>query len=582
MILPPLIPWRFFLPLVAATLLLLLPANGQHPVAQPAPPPAPIAKPIQLPPPVHVPVKIVPNIPPVPSNLQYRQPADAVLLAYRDVQRLPEEMRPYIRYIEPWEQDPKLKWYRWVAVSGLINALSLSQRIVPADIILESGEARHWKAMQPADWGNVALFRICLADYNQTPEIFDRLGDPNLNPRYRTFSAVYYKSWVNEKGQTWPAGEYRTAVDAPWLFEPLGLPEEGVQGSEPARSRAMAMYEEAVYGLRGLTHSKVPIVEARNFVWQTGVNFNRPAGYNSWLRIKFLDDWDKLIRRDPNNRVVLRDGVSDSLVSQESREIEREGRGDGRWITRDQVDHRAQGDRNPLLIAKRGALKFDGVEGFGRMDNNWWAVVAAKNDGIKGGTLLDSAPDGIGGNQGILGSNDFKIHTGIVCFGCHDMIAGRGGLQPFKAYNRIKFSVPGKLGAVFERKREEEEYLTPFDPLADTDRRAYIGAVLQATGQEPHIWAAAVLDAYKSFDRPLTVDDAAAELGIRPEAFLSLLDQYITTWGAMPDGINDSWMKPKEQRQKITRSSWNEFFPFAQIVVRGLPVYFKWQPHKKP
>jgi hypothetical protein len=554
--------------------LLVLPMRGMQPEQ-----PEPVKRPsldivVQLPPAIVKELQAPKQ--PVPVLKQYRQAADAVLLAYRDIQRLPKYIQRYTRYFWVWDTHPLIKQQRWIAVSGQLNALSLSQRIVPATIILDDGSVLQWQMVKPDQWARVVLLSCCLLDYNQTPEQFDKLGNPNLEPIFHTFNTESYPAGRNTDGSRYEAGEYRVPIASPWLYQPLGIPDD-----ERVQLSAKKIYTEAVNGLRNLTYCETPIVESRNFIWQTGINFLRPAGYYSWLGIKDRDSFDKLVRRQPGV-VVLRDAVSDSGVSKEAREIQREGRGDGYWETHDQVDNFAQGNRNPLVIRPRNTLKFDGFETFGRLDNGWWATGAFKNDNKKGGTALDSAPDGIGYNHGTLGpTNDGKIHVGLGCFACHDMVAGRGGLQPFAPYFRNKYSVPGKLGAVFASKQDEFEYLTPFDAWADTDRRIYISTVLQATGVGPSLWASAMVDAFHSWDKSLSLEDAAAELGVRPEAFVAALEQYVTQWGALPDTVVDAFMAPQAQRTKIGRSAWTEFYPSAQLVMRGLPVDYHWPANKK-
>lgn len=516
---------------------------------------------------------LAPPAKPLPPEQQYRQPADAYLLAYRDCQRLPKYLQPHIRYFEVWDGDPKLKWSRWVAVSGLVQAHSLSQRIVPATLVLEDGTALFFQQMKQQHWQQVALFRICLLDYNQTSEQWDKLADPRLEHRFHAFTYAHYPAGVNPDGSKYPAGKGQVAVVAPWLFDPLGLPKE-----QPAGDIAARQYEEAVIGLHQLTRSTVPVVEARNFVWQTSINFLRPAGYYSWLGIKDRDSFDKLVRRQKDS-VVLRDSVADSRISQEPREIQRDGRGDGYWETHDQVDHFAQGIRNPLVPLARGKLRFDGFETFGHLDNGWWATGAFKNDGKNGGTALDSAPDGIGYNHGTT-SNRGAIDVCLTCFGCHDMVPGNGGLQPFKPYFRTKYSDPGRLAGVFATKQDEFEYMTPFDPLADVDRRVYYSAVMQATGTEPHVWAAQLTSTYESWNRSVGLEDAAAELGVSSAGLVGALNQYLTMYGQLPDTINDNWTKPDKQRTRIGRQQWAEFYPNMQLVLRGLPPGYQWPEHK--
>lgn len=511
------------------------------------------------------------------------QPADAIRLANQDIKTVAPDDQPYTRYLWLTDATPARRKRTWLATAGLVNSLSLSRRIVSPVLVAADSSIRDFRQIvKEEEWGQVVLLRINLRDYRQTPQQWDKAANPVLEPLFHVFTKVPYDkgTYKYKDGRDYPAGEERMVAFAPWLIGPLNE-KLNEQGFVPERLKELI---ELVV-LTG--YSPAPVVEARNWVWMTAIDFDRgevlvdgkedksnSIGYYSWLGIKDQKSFEKLVRINRDVR-ALREAVSRSGIANEARAVDRFGRNDGAWYTYDQVNQRGRDRRNPLNFIDRDELEFDATEAFGLMDNGWWAVALFTNKGV----LQQSAPDGVGYNHKSL-TNDGKIHVCLTCFGCHDAAAGNGGLQPFRPYFRDTYATPGPAALAFFRKgrdrkvaeRLEEEYLTPLDQWADGDKRSYAAAVEQATGGTPQEWAAALVATFNSWDQAIGLEQAADEYGVKPDELVTALKVQMVATGQL-DNVNVNWIKPKERRDSVTRTAFAENYNQGQLALRGIPVW---------
>ncbi len=501
------------------------------------------------------------------------QPAEAVLLAYRDIQRVAPYQRPYTRYLWISQDEPKLQWATWAAAAGHINFLSRSRRIVSPPVVLRSGEVRVWPNLGPGDYASLSLLRVCLLDYHISPEQWDKLANPAIEPIFHVLTKVpEYPAGEYTNGTKYPAGPMKQAVAlAPWLIEPLG-----VQG--PAIDER---FRRAVVGLATETgYAQAPIIEARNFVWITSIQFDRQgAGYYDFLGVKDKKTFDKLVRLN-EDIVPLREAVAESKVAQQPRRVERYGRGDGYWITYDQVNQRAQGNRNPLETID-DTFRFDASEVIAPLDNGLPAFLLADFKGVR----QDSAPDGVGYNHGSI-TNDGKIHIYLTCIACHDKRAGNAILQPFTPYFRTLWAEPGPAALASTRfktlKFFSELYLTPFDPpWASVDKTIYAGSLFQCNGLLPHQYATVLYETFHSWDAALDIEAAAREYGVTAASLQTAMQQQLLTYGAL-DNTNTNWTLPPQRRMKIGRDQFSQSYNLGQLALRGLPTWPDYLRQKYP
>lgn len=505
------------------------------------------------------------------------QPADVVVFAYQNVLRLAarsdiyEGDREFQAYAWISLVDPKLKAQCYLTVSGHTQFISLGQQVVPPVLILSDGREFRFPTLPAGeDWEKAVLIRWDIRDYKWSREQWDKLGNPDLNFIFQVWQQQPWKGgvWPGD-GLDYAAGAFKVAVPAlaPHLVEPFGLTKE-----QPARDVAIQKYLKAVIGLsKECGYSKSPLVEADNFIWQSAIDFDRPAGYYSWLNIKSKADFDKLGHVDEKIKPLF-EAVSKSGVAQEPRGIARFGRADGAWYTLDQVNGRGVRERDPLQVVDRRKLKFDAFEAFIHLDNGFWAMGLFKNDGK--GTIQQSAPDGIGYFHQAF-SNDGRIHVYLTCLACHDRNAGNGGLHPFQPFFRTLYRDPGPLALINFRKdykRFDQEYLTPLDDLADLDRRQYGSALVQANGLAPHVYAEYLVESFKRWERPVDRARAAQLYGVSEAELVKGLESYLHQYGTI-DSINGNWIKDDKNRQRIGINQFAQNYSLGHLELRRLPTW---------
>ena len=491
------------------------------------------------------------------------QPADAVLLAYKDVMTLSSSDRYNARYLWVSVESKEEKWGAFVAASGNLNALSIRSRLLAPTIILADGTPKTWQEMTDKDWPQLTLLRVDISCYGWSPIIWDKLGDPALEPLFHVYTVVPYPAGRYVNGTTYPAGEEKTIAIAPWLLRPLPL----LQDDPQYATAAIQLCIECGY-------AQCPILEADNFVWQSSIQFDRKAGYYDFNGIKDLKSFDKLVAFDERQSVAYaqprREAVAKSGVANEPRLIEFFEKIGGKYIrTKDQVNQRGQGNRNALNLANvEGEFKFDAFEIYASGANGFWKKGLFDSQG----TRQDSAPDGVGYHHQSL-TNDGKIHVNLTCDSCHDRMPGNGGLQPFKPYYRNKYAAPGPLALPSPYKKNvdlEEQILSKIDTTGEQQR--YAAAVFEVTGQTPDIYSRELLASFYRWDQHLTLKLAAQRFGVTPTEMVRAFDHYKTTFGRI-DTVNDNWLLAKERRSEIGVNQWAEFYNFGQLMLRGLPTW---------
>jgi hypothetical protein len=496
-----------------------------------------------------------------------------MMLAWQDIQSLSPAEAYNTAYIWIDDPTPLQRWKTWSATAGHLNFLSRGTRPVSPLLILADGTVKHWLQMQVAeksnDWAMLSLMRINLFDIHQTREQWDKLSDPRLEMYFRVFQlGKPYPAGKDSTGKSYPAGNYRNPAMAPWLLHPLG--------ESPQRLVEMGTDNPYVLAAAGLVKAmggsaQLPIIEARNFVWQTAIDFDRPAGYYSWLGIKDQKTFEKVVRAD-FSQTRQREAVSVSGISQQARVFDRYGRGDGTWITYDQVNQRGIGRRNPLTTFDPRTYQFDASRAFGRMDNGFWAYALFDKDG----NIQQSAPDGVGFHRQTA-TNDGKIHAGdLVCLHCHDDVRGNGGIKPFKPYFRNLWASPGP-NVLSSFSPEEvtyfsDLYLTDINVSAEIDKQQYALALQQVCGIEPHVYAANLYETFHSWDQPLDIKQAAWEVGVTEDELRLSLQFNLFLYGTI-DEVNANWVSPAARRQKIGRDQWTEAYNKAQLAIRGFPTW---------
>lgn len=472
-------------------------------------------------------------------------PAAAVALADADVAGLPASLRPSVRYLWLTEKTAAEKKKAWQAVSSHANKTSRSPVVVQPLVVLKDGTVAAAHELPPGNWDDARLLRLGVADYGYQRKTWDSLAtqDPVFHVEITHFFAATATS---------AAGNYRVMAAAPWLAE-----------TEQQRAAIKRLIE--------YTQSKTPILTAANFVWQTAIQDKRTVGYYGLLEVKNRTDFEKLAGF---NRKAAADyapealaAVMNSGVSQEPRRVERnQALGGGVYVTYDVKI--AKNEFNPLRFLN-GGFKHNAEEWFILLPNGMWGVGLFDDKGVR----QDKAPDFVGYDHNAH-SNDGAIHVGLSCFDCHSR-TGDAGLQPIRNSIRNLYSLPQTLKSpdAVRATAVQQHYFQYVDGKMRRDREIFTEAVKQANGLTPQEDATLLRRYFAAYDAPVTVEQAAYELGVSSETMLKFFDAMRKHPKAGLDNVLGFFTLDEKNREPVPRSQWNAAYNVAQLTLRGLVAW---------
>ena len=477
---------------------------------------------------------------PASGQVQPPAPADAVVLALRDVRQQPAQLRGQTRYLSLGHVSEAERGILIRVLGYHCNALSRE-----ADIVLP--------AVVPGTGGT--LLRLNLSDYDWPADVWDKLQDPMFHVKIQAQPAVK-KLWPGgvwaQDGKHYPAGSF-------WYTE---------KATAGAKKTALAPWLPAAEAaeLVNLTQSAAPIVRGDWFLWQTAVNHDRGgAGYYAFLGVKSKADFDKMAGYDRKlaraaKLTELQEAVAVSTVTLQPRRIEVDRALSGHYYTT--FDNaQAVDDHNPLRILN-GGFKFDAQEFFHHLPNGVfaWGLANAK------GELQDTAPDNIASDSTAHGT-DRRVAINLSCIRCH---GPQGGVQPVDGWARNLFVGELRLQSPDYDKLKElrQKYLRDLDGPLEDGRRTYTRAIAQATGgMKPAELAAAYGRAFAEYDAPVSLERAARDAGTSPENFQRGLRAYLLRTGSV-DTVASAFLSKRRGGLPVT--SYHEAIPLIQTALRGV------------
>lgn len=471
---------------------------------------------------------------------------DAVRAAARDAAQAGPAAAHY-RYLWLAESRPAERRAAFQILSAHVNSLSRQPLVSPPAIVLADGQAVAANQLAgEAQWAAAVLLRVDLEDY-----LFERFTWDGLSDQDPYFSVSVVEHWPggnDRNGKYWPAGNYRSRATAPWLAETV----------EDAA---------AIKQLVELTQARAPLLRADNFLWQTAIQAERTVGYYGLLGIAKRDDYLRVVGLDlkasrqfsPEFLAV----ITNSGVAREPRRIARfPSLGGAVYATFD--NKAALNEANPIRFLN-GGFKHQAEEYFGTLPNGFWAVgLFAAN-----GDRQESAPDFVGFDRHTE-SNDGRIHVGLSCFRCH----AAAGLQDFKDSVKNLYGFPQVLQTPSAAKALEvkQRYFQAIAGRMKRDREVYAEALRAASGLTPEQYARTLSTYFARYDAPVTVEAAAAELGVTPAVLLAKLE---AARAAAPGLDNTLGFFTVEQarREPVPRQQFNEVYGLAQLALRGLSAW---------
>lgn len=476
----------------------------------------------------------------VPADLPAS--ADAVLAALADIRRQPAELRAVTRYLTLYHLPPAERNRAWKVIGGYhVNALSRESDIVRVAVVPGTAEA---------------LARLTLPDYGWGFDLWEQLTDaePYFHARVES-RATYADRPVPWPGGVWP-GDGKNYRAGSFTYYPRVAPRK-LTALAPWLGDAKVVGE-----LVNLTQSAVPVVRGDWFLWQTAVNAGRgKAGYYEFLGVKAKKDFDVLAGYDKNlarrARIVeLHEAVGDSTVTLQPRRIEVDRALSGNYYTTfDNAN--AVDDRNPLR--NLNGLKFDAMEFFAHLPNGLFAWGLANDKG----ELQDTAPDNIASDSTAHGT-DRRVHAGLSCVRCH---GPHSGVQPVDGWVRGLFrgGLPVQSPDYDKARELRQRYARDLEGPLEDGRRLFSRAVKEATGGMTAVeLSAAYGEAFAAYDAPVTLERAAADVGLTPDRFRGMLDAHRKAAGQL-DLVAAAFLTSR----RVPVAQYHEVFPQLATMAKG-------------
>lgn len=472
-------------------------------------------------------------------------PAEAVIAAKKDLETIPEADRHDIRYLTDYHIPEKKRSSFEKVLRFHLNSLSRNPRLTNPTVAAFD------------------LYRIRLSDYRISPSVYEKLvkaPEPYFHVTVETAvnsTARVLNKTLKTKKSKGPQGEKRR--------EAVKVSPKKIATTKRIAAAPFLPKDEIEY-LMEETGSSVPILRADWFWVQTVIQEQRVAGYYDFLEIKNRADYELLIGLDIKKAEArFKDPfaiVKKSGVAQHNRQIVRYGTIDsGSWRTLDVFDTET-GRRNALQNLGKD-YTHDAEEHFGFLPNGLFAYYLSDANGV----AQTTAPDKIGPDKQST-SNDFRIHAYLSCVRCH-----KEGLRPIDDWARKIFQPP--LGLAFiDKKRFEEDgrrYLAEIQRPLLRDKQDFEYHLAMVTGWTPPLLS----DAYKEWwewanDREVTLEQAAVELGVRPDQLRAAVLRH-----AMPQPVGlgslPLTLAPYAQDPPgaINREQFDEYFQKLQVIASG-------------
>lgn len=433
-----------------------------------------------------------------------QSPAAAVEAAARDLAAVKGSHRPY-RYFSAYWLDPNdeadaraleridqaLRF--WAPSLGRRARLAVPLRVTPT------------------------LWRVCLDDYKWDPKVWERLGQ--AEPWFTVQTVKVTPGKPGAVGRyVWKPVPGRPGVSEQ-AWEPARAAEPDRKETTPAAAPWVPL-REAVY-LQEQTGSLVPVVAADWWVFQTGQQRDRVAGYYDWLglgkkRADFLALGDADLDRSEKLEKLRRAAVKRSEVVHNARGVEAAGtRTEGVvFVTRD-YDATVK-EKNALRLLERDA-KPAGGEGYITTPVGAFAFWVENGDEER----LDTVPDNVAGDKKGRGSRT-AVEVGISCVRCHVE-----GLRPINNWVAVTYRAPNRLEGAFaeDTYRLQAAYLSDMEKLVDRGTAVYADFLKRANGLAPAENAKVFTRVFEDYEwGNWTPAEFAARLGVKGKA----LNQALT------------------------------------------------------
>ena len=429
-------------------------------------------------------------------------PAADVSAAWQDARRLPPEQAQQTRYLSLYAVPEKSRPEFLKVLAFHVNTLSRE---------VELSRPRRVTA---------TVYAVELDAYGWDRKIWDRLAesDPWFHAKVQGAKAVV--EWV--------------LVDCePYIKDGQTLRQKYVQKESKADNKTTTVHAPwlptfDILGLSTLTASAAPILRADWFVFQTGEQAGRKAGYYDFLGIKNQADAEKLAGFDKATAQRVRREVAgivtESAVALNNRQIFRFGTVSGAWW--ETRDTETSADKANAVRNLDGDYDFNFLEVYFTLPNGLFGFLLANKNREK----ADTAPDTVASDSTST-TTDRRVRIGISCVRCHT-----DALRSIDDYARKAFGPGGEtaLGSPDREKarRLKQLYLGPLTEALAKDRASYAEALKAVSGFTPEQLAKAYGKAWQEYESPILLPaDVARWLGATEEELLAAVRSAAKTQG---------------------------------------------------
>lgn len=463
--------------------------------------------------------------------------ADVVAHALADAKAYPTPGT--VRYLDARHLPPAERRELYSVACYHANALSRESKRVPPRKVTE--------------W----LWAISLDDYRWDTKMWENLKAVNhyyaikVKVPGKKVTKTRPVTRTNEYGQQYQAQEeYQEAaadaedfIPAPWL---------------PAAEMT---------ALVTITGSATPIVRADEWLFQTGAQAQRAGhGYYDWLALTKRADAEKLAALDRKAAEGLYRELAAivpvSGVSPNNRQVFRYATLTGSWWeTRDAF---TSADKQNAAANLLDDYKHDAEEIVFTLPNGLPGYYLANAKGEQ----VDTAPDTIAADHRST-NNDRRVHVGYSCVACHQ----EAGLKPVRDYARRLYSAETGVSLATiaadpaKARRLESVYLGPLAKAYTRDAGDFGEAIEEVSGLKPAALAKAFEKHWSRYlDDPVTLERAAAEVGLSPDELRDKLRTYAKSKGVI-DPVLVGYLL--DDPPPVRREWFEERFPVLLLIVGG-------------
>lgn len=491
------------------------------------------------------------------KKIAVKDTASAAYAALVDLnERVPPGDWPYTRYLSLYEV-PKAQRDDHIRVFNFwLNSLSRNAKIYLATRVPGTDDA---------------LLRINTYDYQWDPKVWDKLAEES---RYYLAKQVRTRKVADVEEYEEPV--YKTEKETVLVPDGYGrytqqVREKKVLVKTVKKTREVAVRDQqetvltvgpwieprVAADLIQKTQSVFPVLPAREFLDET----SEDKFYGQFLNLgKTEADFFKVIDADPAAVARLqsdRQGtVTFSGVTLKNRRLTRlptraTVQGGYFWFSTDARDDVAAKNYLEILL-DRGPSNFDATEQIASLANGLQVYALFNNKGERQG----EAPPDIAGDKSST-SNDLRVRNPISCVRCHV-----DGIIPFKSvFPQLRKSIRIDAYKRDDLYRLDQLYGSDIHDTFEPDQKVYAAAIKKVAGKEwtPAKVAQLYASIYHEWDeQPVTVDVAAADLGVTPAQAKAVLRR---------SERNTLLSLVADDPVPISRGQWKALFPEAAVLL---------------